>query len=208
MVVTDHESGGNRKVLRRSVLGITIAMVCLSAVVCGLVFGSVDLTTQMQVQDGVLYERSRPHIPMHAAATKAVYNATSLRSIEARKLNSLETLLFTDDGGTLHMYKAASVSLRSGGHFDVVTMSGEEFLVSSDGITLVGDNATSGGRRLLQMVLPVTHLYFDFTCNRGTAPDSSSTLPPIHNGFAPDRDNLYVCNSIWIAPSCMSLLAC
>ncbi len=206
MVVTDHESGGNRKVLRRSVLGITIAMVCLSAVVCGLVFGSVHLTTQMQVQDGVLYERSRPHIPMHAAATKAVYNATSLRSIEASKLNSLETLLFTDDGGTLHMYKAASVSLRSGGHFDVVTMSGEEFLVSSDGITLVGDNATSGGRRLLQD--GSTGDSFNFLISLATevlSPDSSSTLPPIHNGFAPDRDNLYVCNSIWIAPSCMSL---
>ncbi|WPT12062.1 hypothetical protein PSENEW3n2_00003720 [Picochlorum sp. SENEW3] len=82
IIVTSHNSGGNRAVLRRSVFGFTVATVCLSAVVCGLVFGSVHLTSQMKVNNSVLYERSNPDVPMHAGATKVVYDATSLQSLQ------------------------------------------------------------------------------------------------------------------------------
>ena len=151
MVVTDHESGGNRKVLRRSVLGITIAMVCLSAVVCGLVFGSVHLTTQMQVQDGVLYARHSADNLMHSGTTVNAFRPSDLKTLDNLQMSSMQTLLFSEEDGTMHMYRVASVSSLPDGEFEVVAMSGEEFVVSAEGsVQVVNNGSSSGGRRLLQ----------------------------------------------------------
>ena len=151
MVVTDHESGGDRKVLRRSVLGITIAMVCLSAVVCGLVFGSVHLTTQMQVQDGVLYARDSADNLMHSGTTVTAFRPSDLKNLDAFEMSSMNTLLFSEEEGTMHMYRVASVSSLPDGEFEVVAMSGEEFVVSPEGSIQVANNgSSSGGRRRLQ----------------------------------------------------------
>ncbi len=148
MVVTDHESGGDRKVLRRSVLGITIAMVCLSAVVCGLVFGSVHLTTQMQVQDGVLYARNSADNLMHSGTTVAAFNPSNLQNASLTQLQSLDTLMYQSDDGTLGKYKTSSVSVAADGGISVVTLSGEEFLITPNNISVVGDDSGTGGRRL------------------------------------------------------------
>eukprot|EP00889_Picochlorum_renovo_P003769 jgi/Picre1/30799/NNA_006159.t1 len=145
MVVTDHESGGDRKVLRRSVLGITIAMVCLSAVVCGLVFGSVHLTTQMQVQDGVLHARDSADTVMHSGTTVAAFSPSDLKTLDNLQMSSMQTLLFSEEDGTMHMYRVSSVSSRPNGEFEVVATSGEEFVVSAEGTILVINNGSSSG---------------------------------------------------------------
>jgi hypothetical protein len=156
MVVTDHESGGNRKVLRRSVLGITIAMVCLSAVVCGLVFGSVHLTTQMQVQDGVLHARDSADTVMHSGTTVAAFSPSDLKTVDNLQMSSMQTLLFSEEDGTMHMYRVSSVSSRPDGEFEVVATSGEEFVVSAEGtIQVINNGSSSGGRRRLQQSLPL-----------------------------------------------------
>ncbi|WPT13112.1 hypothetical protein PSENEW3_00000957 [Picochlorum sp. SENEW3] len=148
MVVTDHESGGNRKVLRRSVLGITIAMVCLSAVVCGLVFGSVHLTTQMQVQDGVLYARDSADTVMHSGTTVAAFSPSDLQNASLAQLQSLDTLMYESEDGTLGKYKTSSVSVAPDGSISVVTLSGDEFFITPDNISSVDDDSEVGRRRL------------------------------------------------------------
>ena len=213
MIVKSHNSGGNRAVLRRSVFGFTVAMVCLSAVVCGLVFGSVHLTSQMKVNNSVLYERSNPDVPMHAGATKVVYNATSLQTASGRRstpqtrrkllssiqdpytesdkdipafrsdrVRSLRTLLFAEKDGTLHMYQIASVSLLPDGNFDVVAISGENFMITANGVSMVNSvssGATSGGRRLLQDGGSGENIFTDLLVIADallSTPDSSNTV--------------------------------
>ena len=160
MVVTDHESGGDRKVLRRSVLGITIAMVCLSAVVCGLVFGSVHLTTQMQVQDGVLYARNSADNLMHSGTTVNAFNPSDLQNASLTQLQSLDTLMYRSDDGTLGKYKTSSVSVAADGGISVVTLSGEEFLITPNNISVVDDNPGTGGRRLQQIETGLSEAVF------------------------------------------------
>jgi hypothetical protein len=88
---------------------------------------------------------------MHSGTTVNAFRPSDLKNLDAFQMSSMQTLLFSEEDGTMHMYRVASVSSLPDGESEVVAMSGEEFVVSAEGtIQVINNGSSSGGRRLLQ----------------------------------------------------------
>ena len=62
------------------------------------------------MQGGVLYARDSADNLMHSGTTVTVFNPSDLQNVSPIQLQSLDTLMYQSDDGTLGKYKTSSVT--------------------------------------------------------------------------------------------------
>lgn len=157
---SEEKARSDRKLFKRMLIALSVAVLILIAAVCGTVYAIVHLSQKVDDNDGVMVSSSTGEVMATGSviATEDMSTILQYQGPEAiTNALDLNKVVITEDDGSVVIYAVSTVRLNGGKSVTIGTTSGESIFIDSNGIS-VGDqladislsNGTETGRRLLK----------------------------------------------------------
>lgn len=150
---SEQRAVGDRRLMRRILVALGVAVLVLVATLCGTVYAIVKLTQEVNDNDGVLVSASTGEVMSTGLAQRQLEASRLYRYADPEELRSVESVLVPsaqDGDGSVTMFRVSKITAVPNVGATVHTVDGTTLEVDDSGLYVVEPGEGGGSGRRLQ----------------------------------------------------------